>query len=413
MDKSNSKSPKTPQIDGLKYFKPLLPLLRQLHDVGCQRDSAGNRHLHFDDYTLLVLLSIFNPLVRSLRAIQQASQLKSVQKKLGCSRTSLGSLSESIDVFDPQRLQGIAESLSAQIKPVRNIGRDKLGQKLVAVDGTVVRTLKSIIEAAFMADKNGQSHSAWRLHTHFEIDRNIPVRIDVTPGSNSGKNDEKSQLRNGIVPDCCYVMDRWYAQYTLWNEIVRSGSSYVCRIRDNSVLDKVVEEREVGVEASQLGVARDFLVNLGNSKKADGSPDHKVRVVLINVTPHKKTGGRKGGSAGPPSDGVLRIATNLLDVPAEIIADIFRHRWTIETFFRMFKHILGCQHLISTHKSGIEIQAYCAIIACMLISLWTNRKPTLRTFEMISFYMIGMATGEELKSHIEKLQLQKNPEASV
>ena len=164
MDASKPKAPKTPQIEGLKYFKPLLPLLRQLHDVGCQRDRAGNRRLHFDEYTLLVLLSIFNPLVRSLRAIQQASQLKSVQKKLGCSRTSLGSLSESIEVFDSQRLQGIAESLSAQIKPVRNIGRDKLSQKLVAVDGTVVRTLKSIVEAAFMADKNGQSHSAWRLH---------------------------------------------------------------------------------------------------------------------------------------------------------------------------------------------------------------------------------------------------------
>ena len=32
---------------------------------------------------------------------------------------------------------------------------------------------------------------------------------------------------------------------------------------------------------------------------------------------------------------------------------------------------------------GIKIQTYCAIIACMLISLWTGRKPTLRTYEMI------------------------------
>jgi hypothetical protein len=208
-------------------------------------------------------------------------------------------------------------------------------------------------------------------------------------------------------------MDRWYAHFTLWNEIVKSGSSYVCRNRDNSVLDKVVEELEFGFEASEAGVSREFLVNLGNSQKADARSDHKVRVVLINVTPHKKRGGRKGGSAGRPSDGVWRIVTNLLDVPAEIIADIFKHRWTTETFFRMFKHILDCQNLISTHKSGIENQAYYAIIACMLISLWTNRKPTLRMFEIFIFEMMGLATEEELKSHIEKLQLQKNPETSV
>ncbi len=66
--------------------------------------------------------------------------------------------------------------------------------------------------------------------------------------------------------------------------------------------------------------------------------------------------------------------------------------------------MLGCRHLLSTHQSGIEIQAYCAIIACLLISLWTNRKPTLRTYEMIGFYLIGWATKDELEAHILKLQ---------
>ena len=32
------------------------------------------------------------------------------------------------------------------------------------------------------------------------------------------------------------------------------------------------------------------------------------------------------------SDGFLRIATNLLDVPAEILALLDAHRWTIEIF---------------------------------------------------------------------------------
>src|SRR3954463_8990003 len=88
-------------VVGLKYFDKLMPLLSRLGDSGWARDKGGNRTLHFDQYCALVLLFLFNPVVRSLRAIQQASELQKVQKKLGCARASLGSLSESAHVFDP------------------------------------------------------------------------------------------------------------------------------------------------------------------------------------------------------------------------------------------------------------------------------------------------------------------------
>ena len=69
-----------------------------------------------------------------------------------------------------------------------------------------------------------------------------------------------------------------------------------------------------------------------------------------------------------------------------MIALIYKSRWTIEIFFRFFKHILGCRHLLSHREDGIRIQVYMAIIACMLITLWSGRKPTLRTVEMLRFY---------------------------
>jgi hypothetical protein len=404
MARREPKSLKSRDIQGLKYFKQLLPLLDRLHDVGCQRDKAGNRSLHYDQYCLLILLFLFNPVVRSLRALQQASNLKNVQRKLGCARASLGSLSEAVEVFDPERLLGIIESLAAEVKPVRDVRSGHLAHALTAIDGSVVKTLKTVAEAAFMNDRNGDSHSGWRLHTHFDIDRHVPTRIDVSPGCNSGHNDEKNRLRKALQPDHCYVMDRWFAQYTLWNEIVAVGSSYVCRIRDNSNLESVVEERPVSKAAAAAGVLRDFVVELGSASKRDERPNHRVRVILVKTTPHTKRGGRKGGTAGPSSDGVLRIATKLLDVPAEVIADIYRYRWTIEIFFRFFKHVLGCRHLLSTHPKGIEIQAYCAIIACLLISLWTGGKPTLRTYEMICLYFAGWASLEELTEHISRLK---------
>ncbi len=404
MAKHPTKPLKARDVQGVKYLERLLPMLDALHEVGCARDKAGNRCLHYDQYCMLVLLSLFNPLVRSLRGLQQVSELRNVQRKLGCARASLGSLSEAVEVFDPTRLLGIIDSLAADVKPVRDVRKGRLAHVLTAVDGSVVKTLKSIAEAAFMGDKNGQSHSAWRLHTHFDVDRCVPVRIDVTPGSNGGKNDEKEQLRQRLEADHCYVMDRWYAQFRLWNDVVAAGGSYVCRIRDNSNLEDVSQERPVSAEAKAAGILRDIVVKLGGPMKAAERPGHAVRVVMVQTTPHTKRGGRKGGTAGPSSDGVLRIATNLLDVPAEVIADVFRHRWTIELFFRFFKHVLGCRHLLSTHPAGIEIQAYCAIIACLLISLWTERKPTLRTYEMICCYFTGLACLDELTAHLEKLK---------
>jgi DDE family transposase len=394
-------------LAGFKYFDRLLPLLARLHDVGCERDHAGNRTLHYDHYCLLVLLALFNPTLRSLRALQQASTLKKVQRQLGCPRTSLGSLSEAVAVFDPTRLEGIIGALLQELPPSHTPSREHIPHVLTAVDGSVVRTLASLTAAAYLKDKNGQTHCGWRFHTHFEIDRGVPVRMDVTTAANTGKGEEKQQLRQNLGADRCYVMDRWYAEFRLWNDIVAAGSSYVCRIRDNSNLSAVQEERPVAAAAQAAGVLRDIVVTLGTSHNRAARPDHAVRVILVQATPHEKTGGRKGGTAGPPCDGILRIATNLRDAPAEVIADIYKHRWLIELFFRSFKHLLGCRHLLSQHPAGIQIQAYCAIIACLLINLWTGGRPTLRTYEMLCLYFQGWADLDELTAHLEKLRQEK------
>jgi hypothetical protein len=390
-------------ITGLKYFRKLWPLFARLHEVGCGRDKAGNRELFMDQYCSLVLLFLFNPCVRSLRALQQASELKNVQRKLHCGRASLGSLSEATDVFDPERLREIIGELAREVRPMRRVGGEHLDQLLVAVDGSVVKTLSTIAEAAYLKNVHGHSKSAWRLHTHFDVDRGVPTRIDVTGGKNSGKSDEKNVLRTRLEADHCYVMDRWYAQFQLFNDIHAAQSSYVCRVRDNSRY-AVIETRPLSNEALAVGVLSDEIVEWGAGSPQSKRPDHPVRLVRVRTTASRPRGKSPGGKTGPPSDGILRIATNLLDVPAEIIAEIYRQRWTIELFFRFFKHILGCRHLLSTSRAGIEIQTYCAIIACLLLALWTGGKPTLRTYEMICLYLQGWADEEELLTHLKKLQ---------
>ena len=188
-----------PKLQGLKYLDKFLPLFDRLHDVGCRRDRARNRKLHFDHYCALILLFLLNPVLRSFRALQAASLLEQVRRKVGCPRTSLGSLSEAVEILEPHRLEAIIAELWAEAPPSRGVGKDYVRRVLTAVDGSVVKTLASLAEAAYLRDRNGHSHCGWRFHTHFEIDRQLPVRIEVTSALNGGKTDEKQVLRRSLA----------------------------------------------------------------------------------------------------------------------------------------------------------------------------------------------------------------------
>ena len=88
-------------------------LFGRLRKAGCERDRAGNRQLLYSHYASLVLLSLFNPTMQTMRGLQSASELRNVQKKLGIGRASLGSLSESCRVFDPELLVPLIQELLA------------------------------------------------------------------------------------------------------------------------------------------------------------------------------------------------------------------------------------------------------------------------------------------------------------
>jgi len=135
------------------------------------------------------------------------------------------------------------------------------------------------------------------------------------------------------------------------------------------------------------------VVRLG-CKKSGAVLEQPLRVVEV------ETG--KTNSQGEPE--ILLLATDRIDLDAELVALGYRYRWSVELFFRWLKCILDCRHLLSHSQNGVAIQVYLAIIASLLISLWTGRKPTKRTFEMLCFYFSGMASEEELLAHIAKLK---------
>jgi hypothetical protein len=135
-------------LRGMRQLRRVAGLLSCLHDAGCGRDKAGNRELHFDDYVLLVLLYLFNPLIDSMRTLQKAADLPQVQQRLGVKPFSLGSFSESCRVFDPAMLQEVVDQLAVNLRPVgRHELLARLPGTLTLVDSTVLRTLCTVAEA--------------------------------------------------------------------------------------------------------------------------------------------------------------------------------------------------------------------------------------------------------------------------
>jgi DDE family transposase len=372
-------------LQGLKYFRLLLPLLERLHDDATARDRAGNRQLFFDQYACLILLYFFNPIVTSLRAIQQASALSKVQKLFGCERASLGSLSEASRVFAPELLREILGELSDRAAPLLAGQEAAALRGLTAVDGTLFRALPKMAWALWQDEQ----HRAAKLHVHFDVLKGVPTQATLTAGSSSERNELRATLRPGRF----YVIDRGYAEYAFFQEIIDANASFVGRIQDHAAF-RVTQERSLSPEATAAGIVRDVISDKLGTDHHKNVLKQSVRIVVV------ATG--KTNPDGTPD--VLVLCTDRLDLAPELVALAYQYRWQIELFFRWFKCILGCRHLLSTSVNGLMIQMYLGLIASLLVSLWTGRKPTKRTLEMLCFYFAGWASEEELLAHIETLK---------
>lgn len=389
--------PTDKDVQGLKHLQRLLPLLSQLHEVGCERDRAGNRQLHFDEYCELVLLYLFNPLIKSMRTLQRVSALPKVAKALGVGRFSVGSFSEAPAVFEPERLQQVIRELAPQAKPLGQDPRlSDLKYALTLVDGTVLRALPKLTQTFMRHNRDGSALHGWRLHTHLVVGAPGPDLIQRTTahdGRDTGG--EITHLKAHLEPDRCYVTDRRYQDVGLFNAIHDAQSHYVCRVREDLAFE-VVQEKPLSPEALDADVVRDAIVKVGLFRP--DAPNHPVRLVVVQSQPHPKR--TRGGTK--QSDGLILILTDLLELDAQLVALIYLYRWTIELFFRFLKQVLGLRHLLSQRPAGIDIMVYCAVIACLLINIYTGKKPNKAMVEMIGWHLIGLADEQDVIGFLNK-----------
>jgi hypothetical protein len=390
-------------LRGAKYLRNILRLLKRLRP----HEDCPNRRLHYDEYTAYLLLYFFNPVLTSMRALQQASDIDALPRKFGLPRFSLGSFSEASRVFDPTLLQPIIGKLAGELSPLPGNPRLRaLGFALTAVDGTLLDALPKMLWALWLSPEQ----RAAKMHLEFDILKGAPILATVTDGNGN----ERQVLRDHLAAGKLYVLDGGYVDYGLAAAMLAVRSSFVLRLHGNAVY-QVLEDRPLTPAAQRAGVRRDLVIRLGGPETPD-LHGHALRLVEVHIpAPAPRPGLHRKGRPDrktklvrtPGGEETLLLLTDLLGLEAELIAEIYRSRWQIEIFFRWFKKILHADHLLSLCENGVTLVAYCALIASLLVTLWTGRKPTKRTYELICFYFLGRIDEDQLAARLEKLEPAK------
>lgn len=337
--------------------------------VPSKTELDTRRRLDAEGYFSLMLFTLFNPVIDSMRGACAASELDSVGKVCGTGRVSLGSFSEAQAVFDPELLQQVVGSLALdQPELIADARLGKLSNEVKLFDGSLIPALPRMAWALWQDSDN----RAAKLHLKQSLGTGAVEGVVVTVGNGNEREAALKMLKAGDLG----VFDRGYAaKYGFIDEVTSLGASLVARIRNHPV-HEVVTSRPVDEAARQAGVISDEDVLLGKDRIA-------VRMVVVEF-----------------ADKRLVLVTNRKDLAADLIALIYRYRWQVELFFKWIKCILGCRHLLAQSPDGVAIQVYLALIAAMLLTRITGKRPTKRQMEMLQFYFLGQCSLEELEANL-------------
>lgn len=349
----------------------------------------SNRELTAPDYLSLFLFGLLNPVAQTLRGLSQASGLERVQREV-CSRVvPRTTFSEAQHVLDAVLLEKVFAELSAELPPA---GQDaRYGQwQWLARDGSLFRALPRMAWALYGGGNKGSPNRAVRLHLSLHVWDDKPVQAAIRPGRQCERAVWKEQLQKGAG----YIGDRYFAEnYKLFQTLDEKGCVFVLRLREPAVIH-VEQELPVSAADKAAGVVRQAWVHLGSVPRY-----RSMRLRVVWIESEGKT---------------IILATNLAPeaLSAELVGELYRRRWRIELFFRWIKCILGFGHWLAESPQGVSLQIYLALIASLLLQLYTGRRPTKRMMELFRFYLIGWASEEELKSGLAlyrtELERRKN-----
>lgn len=380
-------------VVGGKYVRLLDKVLTQLR----QDDAHGNRKLHLDAVFVVHLLAFFNPTVRSLRTIEDFSQTRQVRKHVSLRKVCRSTLSDFHQIAEPGRLVPIITELRRQLNRKNvtvpncdNADLCELLKQTIAVDGTFLPALADVAWAVRNANSHGTQSYRARLDVHLDVATWLPEAIVVPEPGQSETDSAIENIREGRI----HLYDRAFSSFALLNAHYRQDddewvprSHFVVRYRPaggNSPELRETKSRELTEADRQAGVISDctgvFHSSKPNRHKLNAVP---LREVCVQVDSDGETK-------------TLRLITNLFDVPASVIAQLYQWRWQVELFFRWLKCFGNFTHLISHSRDGVLMHFHVTIIAALLMYLHTGYRPSKYLFVLLSQVATGAATLDEV-----------------
>ena len=213
---------------------------------------------------------------------------------------------------------------------------------LYALDSTTIST--SIVLAAWALGK--YSKGAVKMHTLLDLRGSIPANIHIT----DGKWHDSNELDN-IEPEglAFYIMDKAYVDFLALYRFHTAGAYWISRPKDNMRYE-VIEHRHNF--DSNTGINGDFTIKLTTSKSKKLYPE-PIRMVSYHDS---ETGNN------------VEFITNNFEINALEVANLYRHRWDIEVFFKWIKQNIVVKSLWGYSENAVKTHLWVAIIAYLIIA---------------------------------------------
>lgn len=216
----------------------------------------------------------------------------------------------------------------------------KFKNKLFSLDATTISLCLSLFPwARFRKTKAGI-----KINTLLDHDGYLPAFVSISEAKrHESKTARSMRLKKGSI----VVMDKAYIAFDWLFSLTSQGVFFVTRMKTNTRY-KVVKRNKVN---HRLGVTSDQVIWLTGAKWSD------YPVALRRVGYRDKETGKH-----------YVFLTNNFNLSARTIADIYKDRWQIETFFRFIKQNLKIKTFLGNSENAVLTQVYVALIAYLLLS---------------------------------------------
>jgi hypothetical protein len=227
-------------------------------------------------------------------------------------------------------------------------------KSLLLIDSTTITVGKNRLPwAVYHGERAGV-----KLHVSYTPETDMPLRVIESVGL---KHD--GPVGEGLADSrFILVQDRAYFKISRIDQF--DEQRFVIRMKDNVEISQARSLRKLDVEGSR--VTRDITCKVG-TRQCRSEKRHRI---VFFVDDH----GRE-----------MRVITNIMNVTAETIADMYKARWQIESFFRWVKQNVNLSVLFGTTENAVYNQLYAALIAYVLLRWLYDRIGVRRVFSTMSF----------------------------